>query len=547
MKMIRYLTGLTVFMMITLAVMAQTPTGFKYQTVIRNADGQAFAEKTIQLRITLQNEDKSKKFYQESHSVTTNDFGLVNLVIGEGDDADGVFANIPWSQEPIFLQVEAREGTTGSYTNQGTQPMMAVPYALHATNIRTVDGSKNPNPSGKEDEPLFLVRNKQGEVVFAVYNNGVEVYIEEGEGKSRKAGFAIGGLSRSKGIELEPENDPAFFKISPYSAEIRMLEDEDGKSRKAGFAIGGLSRSKDQEEIEFMQVNPYNTRININDEDAKSRKAGFAIGGLSRSKDIPTYYMQVTDTTTSVSNIFAAKEHVVTSGRIVEHIREKVYDPDGNEYKVVKIGNQIWMAENLKTTSYWDYGTTSKINTPDYYLPNDSPFGAYYRNDAITYLSDPDSLCPKGYRIPSPEDGHQLLAYAKSQLNETTCPSCTSAFNMLAKRYEVQDDKVLDWNERDLKDYYGFGALPGGFLIEFDEDDDGNPILEPSEEDQYRTAHFWLFDRQNTQVFQELYLSAKNPNIDPDNNVNEGYSAVEITVSGDDYNYYNIRCMRDAK
>jgi trimeric autotransporter adhesin len=47
------------------------------------------------------------------------------------------------------------------------------------------------------------VRNKDGRIVFAVYNEGVRVYVDDGlAGKALEGGFAIGGFDKAKGTSL---------------------------------------------------------------------------------------------------------------------------------------------------------------------------------------------------------------------------------------------------------------------------------------------------------------------------------------------------------
>jgi uncharacterized protein (TIGR02145 family) len=91
-----------------------------------------------------------------------------------------------------------------------------------------------------------------------------------------------------------------------------------------------------------------------------------------------------------------------------------IKDIDGNSYRTVKIGNQIWMAEDLKTTRYNDStlipyvaesGEWVTLNSPAYcYFNNDStyrnPYGALYN----FYAVNTGKLCPSGWHVPSDEE-----------------------------------------------------------------------------------------------------------------------------------------------
>ena len=66
----------------------------------------------------------------EEFAPTTNDFGLVTLVIGSVNTVD--FTAIDWSAGPYFIKVEVEVAGGTSYVETGTSQLLSVPYALHS-------------------------------------------------------------------------------------------------------------------------------------------------------------------------------------------------------------------------------------------------------------------------------------------------------------------------------------------------------------------------------------------------------------------------------
>jgi uncharacterized protein (TIGR02145 family) len=101
---------------------------------------------------------------------------------------------------------------------------------------------------------------------------------------------------------------------------------------------------------------------------------------------------------------------------------QTVKDIDGNVYKTVKIGTQVWMAENLKTTKYNDgtamplkddneeWQKTWQILTPAYCwygnnsIANKDTYGALYNWYSVSTLK----LCPTGWHVPTDAEWTKL-------------------------------------------------------------------------------------------------------------------------------------------
>ncbi len=92
-----------------------------------------------------------------------------------------------------------------------------------------------------------------------------------------------------------------------------------------------------------------------------------------------------------------------------------VTDVDGNVYNTIRIGNQVWMVENLKTTKYND-GTPISImaakdaTTGVYYsyegTDANSAFGKWYN----WYAVNSGKLAPKGWHIPTTDEFNLLIS-----------------------------------------------------------------------------------------------------------------------------------------
>ena len=105
------------------------------------------------------------------------------------------------------------------------------------------------------NDPIFQVINNNGDTVFAVYQQGVRVNVEDGVGKATgsKGGFAVGGFSPSKGLVTNE-----FLRVTPDSVRI-YIEDDVVKAAgsKGGFAVGGFSPAKTTI-TNYMDITPNN-------------------------------------------------------------------------------------------------------------------------------------------------------------------------------------------------------------------------------------------------------------------------------------------------
>ena len=89
-----------------------------------------------------------------------------------------------------------------------------------------------------DDDPIFEIKNKDGIVIFGVYNEGVRINVLDEENKGSKSGFAVGSFSReTKGEPFE------IMKLTSDSVRFYIPDaPAGGKSSKGGFAVGSFSR-----------------------------------------------------------------------------------------------------------------------------------------------------------------------------------------------------------------------------------------------------------------------------------------------------------------
>ncbi len=279
---------------VCILINAQVPQGFNYQAIAWDDSGEPIVNTTIPVRLTIQSDSLGGTiFWQELHSsIITNDLGLFSLVVGKGVKQAGtasLFGDIDWTVTPKFIKVEV---DYDGWKSMGSTRLWAVPYSMVAKDL---SGSINKltvaGETSSMDEPLFEVKNKNGQTVFAVYNEGVRIYVDDGDAKGLKGGFAIGGLDPVKGTG-------DLFIVNADSIRA-YIDTNEGKGLKGGFAIGGINALKASPE-EYLRVTRDSTRIYINDQTVKGVKGGFAIGGFDNAKAGMPEYLRVTDDSTRI-------------------------------------------------------------------------------------------------------------------------------------------------------------------------------------------------------------------------------------------------------
>jgi hypothetical protein len=119
------LYSLTTFLFFTFVLLGQAPVSFKYQAVLRDASGSAKANTSTSVTIEiLEGRDDGTSVYSETHNVTTDKFGLINIEIGRGENPSGSISAINWGAGSYFVK------TSVDGVAMGSNQLLSVPYAL---------------------------------------------------------------------------------------------------------------------------------------------------------------------------------------------------------------------------------------------------------------------------------------------------------------------------------------------------------------------------------------------------------------------------------
>ena len=131
-KIILYL----LFFIFNQDVLSQSPQGFNYQAIIRDANGNIRSNQGVQFIFEIRNAT-GNAVYTEAHTIVTNEYGLAdNIIIGKGASANN-FANIDWGAGAFFVNVKM-DGV-----DMGTTQLMSVPYALYVLSAGTGSGGSD--------------------------------------------------------------------------------------------------------------------------------------------------------------------------------------------------------------------------------------------------------------------------------------------------------------------------------------------------------------------------------------------------------------------
>lgn len=123
---------------------AQSPNAFNYQAVVRDSEGEILAESEVSFRISiLETAEDGTPVYVETHTVSTNAFGVVNFRIGDGDPQTGNIEDVTWGEEAYFLKVELDPNGGSDFLEMTTQQLVAVPYAMHANTVTNSDNDES--------------------------------------------------------------------------------------------------------------------------------------------------------------------------------------------------------------------------------------------------------------------------------------------------------------------------------------------------------------------------------------------------------------------
>lgn len=249
--------------------------------------------------------------------------------------------------------------------------------------------------------------------------------------------------------DINNDNDPTVTIPAVTTANVSGITSAGAQSGgEISSAGGGTLTAKGV----CWGTNP--TPTTADNKTADTSSANTFISHITGLTPNTTYYVRAYATNSAGTGYGSEKTFTTTAPPA------PISDSDGNTYPVVEIGSQVWMAANLRTTTY-NNGSTIPLVTDmnSWTYTTDGAYCSYDNNAAYVsvygYLynwyaaSDSRNLCPQGWHVPTDNDFMELRDY----LGGTA-----------AAGGKLKEAGTVHWNSPNLgaTNETGFTGLPGG-------------------------------------------------------------------------------------
>ena len=397
------------FILLSTLVTAQAPNKMSFQTVVRNNLGKLVLNKSIGVRLSiLQTTSNGTAVYVETHTKTSNVNGLLTLEVGTGTVTSGTFATIDWSQGPYFLKTEMDVNGGTSYTITGVTEFVSVPYAKMADNANSVKTLSNGANVGDMN-----YWNGTTWVPLNIGTEGQTLTICGG-----KPTWTVGGVCPGMITALNCSS-------ATNNGTLTATTDASGVTSVISYT-GGNGGTHNGQVVTSTGVTGLTATLQASSFAKGNGSLTYTITGTPSNVGTASFVLNIggktCTLTRTVSNAQTSGINFTSIGSPLGSFQNNVSDIDGNTYKTVQIGTQVWMAENLKTSKYSNGNTIPNI-TDSTWSNLTTGAWAYYNNDVannakygklynwLAVSPGNKNVCPTGWHVPTDAEWTVLTDY----------------------------------------------------------------------------------------------------------------------------------------